>query len=414
MGAAANSGLGTAPLSGVRVLDLTQALAGPYCTMILADLGADVIKVEAPGRGDDTREWGPPFVRGESAYFMSINRNKRSVALNLKSAEGLRAALELASQSDALVENFRPGTITRLGLGPDRVRQQRPELIYCSISGFGQDGSPRAGYDQVIQGTAGLMSITGMADGPPVKLGVPISDIVAGMFAAHALLAALFERERTGKGRTLDIAMQDSVIALLTFQAGRYFATGKSPLRAGNHHPSVCPYGTFETTDGYINICVGNDIQWNRFCDAIEAPELRDDGRFTSNAARVAERDALHQLIQPRLSQRSTGEWIKRLADVGVPSGAIRGLDEVFADDEVLRRGMMVDVEHPVAGPLSLTGAPWKLDGGSSEIRLAPPVLGQHTEEVLVELLGYGADDVERMATQGEVQLGDKKVSSPE
>jgi formyl-CoA transferase len=402
---------GRSPLDGVRVLDLTQALAGPYCTMVLGDLGADVIKVEVPGRGDDTRLWGPPFVGGESTYFLSINRNKRSAALNLKSEGGRRALLDILSECDVLVENFRPGTAARLGLGRGEVRELFPQLVYCSVSGFGQDGAPRAGYDQIIQGTAGLMSITGFPDGLPVKLGVPISDIVAGMFAAHAVLAALFDRERTGQGRDIDVAMQDSVIALLTFQASRFLATGQSPGREGNHHPVIAPYGTFETADGYINVCVGNDAQWERFCSALGAGELAAKKSFATNPDRLANRSALHDVIEPLLKERTTEDLLERLEKAGVPAGAIRSLDEVFADDEVLKREMRIDFDHPAAGRISVAGAPWKLDGSSAKMRRPPPVLGQDTKEVLMELAGYAEEEVESLARRGDVQLNEADLS---
>ncbi|MGH2819936.1 MAG: CaiB/BaiF CoA transferase family protein [Actinomycetota bacterium] len=398
---------GSAPLEGIRVLDFTRALAGPYCTMVLGDLGAEVNKVEMPGRGDETREWGPPFVNGQSSYFMSINRNKRSVALDLKSEDGLQVARDLAARSDVVVENFRPGTTARLGIGPGDLRALNERLVYCSVSGFGQDGPARAGYDQIVQGTAGLMSITGMPDGPPVKLGIPISDIVAGMFGAHAVLAALYERERAGKGKTIDVAMQDSVIALLTFQAGRYFATGDSPGREGNHHPSIAPYGMYETADGYVNITVGNDSLYRRFCEALEAPHLLDDDRFTSNGERVGNRDALTSEITSILRARTTDEWLHRLDDAGVPAGSIRTLEEVFADPLVEDRAMKVDVGHPTVGTVSVTGAPWKLDGSSSPVRLPPPLLGQHTGAVLAEVAGYDAARIEALGARGAAVLGE-------
>ncbi|MQB00389.1 MAG: CoA transferase [Actinobacteria bacterium] len=396
---------GPLPLSGIRVLDFTQALAGPYGTMVLADLGAEVIKLEVPGRGDDTRHWGPPFIGGESAYFLSINRNKKSVALNLKSEGGLRAALDLAARSDVVVENFRPGTMAKLGLGPDELRGRDPRLVYCSISGFGQEGEPRAGYDQIVQGTAGLMSITGFPDGPPVKVGVPISDIVAGMFGAHAVVACLYERERTEEGRYVDVAMQDSVIALLTFQAGRYFATGKAPTRQGNQHPTISPYGTFETADGYLNVSVGNDAQWRRFCDALGSADLAADERFSTNSKRLTERPALDPILEPLLKRRTTKEWLARLEAAAVPSGPIRTLDEVFNDEQVLARGLKSDLEHPAAGLISVVGPPWRMDGAGTEARMPPPLIGQHTAEVLIAVAGYTRAEVEALAMGGDIEV---------
>ncbi len=382
------------PLSGVRVLDLTHALAGPYCTMLLADLGADVIKVESPGVGDQSRTWGPPFVNGESTYFMSVNRNKRSVALDMKQQAGLEAAIGLALASDVLVENFRPGTVARLGLGWDVLHERKPELIYASISGFGQGRPNLAGYDQIAQGTSGLMSITGEPKGQPTKVGVPVGDLVAGMFAAHAILAALLERTRTGAGRYIDVALNDSLLALLTFQAGRYFATGEPPGREGNHHPTVAPYGTFATRDGHLNLAAGSDEQYRRFCEALQAPELATDPRFATNADRQRARNELAMEIERHLTRRTTGEWLARMEAAGIPAGPILDLATALSDPVAVERDMRLEVDHPSAGRIGQVGAPWKLDGLSSPIRSAPPLLGQHTEEVLTELLGYTPEQV--------------------
>jgi crotonobetainyl-CoA:carnitine CoA-transferase CaiB-like acyl-CoA transferase len=382
------------PLEGIRVLDLTHALAGPYCTMLLGDLGADVIKLEPPGTGDQARAWGPPFVNGESAYFMSVNRNKRSVVLDLKSTAGLDAAIGLALKSDVLVENFRPGTAARLGIGWNELHERSSKLVYASISGFGQGRPTLAGYDQIAQGTSGLMSITGEPDGPPTKAGVPVGDIAAGMFTAHAILAALIERQRTGVGRYIDVALNDALLALLTYQAGRYFATGEPPRRDGNHHPTIAPYGTFATLDGYLNIAVGSDDQYRRFCDALQAPELIADQRFASNAERQTARTELTIEIERRLTRRTTGEWLARMEAAGIPAGPILDLELAFTDQVAVGRQMRVEVEHPVAGTVSQVGAPWKLDGDSSPVRMAPPLLGAHTAEVLAEVLGYESDRV--------------------
>jgi crotonobetainyl-CoA:carnitine CoA-transferase CaiB-like acyl-CoA transferase len=382
------------PLAGIRVLDLTHALAGPYCTMLLGDLGADVIKVETPGEGDHSRRWGPPFVNGESTYFLSVNRNKRSVALDLKHDVGLGAAMDLALASDVLVENFRPGTAARLGLGWEVLHERRPELVYASISGFGQGRPALAGYDQIAQGTSGLMSITGEPKGPPIKSGVPVGDLVAGMFAAHAILAALVERATTGAGRYVDVALNDSLLALLTYQAGRYFATGEPPGRDGNHHATVAPYGTFATRDGHVNLAVGSDEQFRRFCEALQAPHLATDPRFGTNADRQAARAALVIEIERHLTRRTTGEWLARMEAAGIPAGPILDLAMAFSDPVAVQRDMRVEVEHPAAGRVGQVGAPWKLDGLSSPIRMAPPLLGQHTEEVLGDVLGYTAEQI--------------------
>ncbi|HEX3630652.1 MAG TPA: CoA transferase [Candidatus Dormibacteraeota bacterium] len=386
------------PLDGIRVLDFSHALAGPYCTMLLGDLGADVIKVEPPEQGDHARQWGPPFINGESSYFLSVNRNKRSVVLDLKSAAGRAAAEALAARSDVIVENFKPGTASRLGLGPAELRARKPALIYASISGYGQQQPELAGYDQIAQGTSGLMSITGEPDGAPTKVGVPVGDITAGMFAAHAVLAALLERSRTGEGRTIDVALNDSLLALLTYQAGRLFATGESPLREGNHHGTIAPYGTFAVADGFLNLAVGSDAQYRRFCEALEAPELRDDPRFQTNAQRQAARAALTREIEGRLTARPRAYWLDRLTTHGIPAGPILDLSEAFASPLATARSMRVEVDHPVAGRISQVGAPWKLDGESSPVRRPPPALGQHTAEVLHEVLGYEAAKIERLS----------------
>jgi formyl-CoA transferase len=385
---------GPLPLEGTRVMDLTHALAGPYCTMLLGDLGADVVKVEPPVEGDHSRQWGPPFVNGESSYFMSVNRNKRSVCLDLKSPAGLEAAVELALASDVLVENFRPGTAARLGLGWDVLHERRPELVYASISGFGQGRPTLAGYDQIAQGTSGLMSITGEPGGPPTKLGVPVGDLAAGMFAAHAILAALLERSRTGVGRYIDVALNDSLLALLTYQAGRYFATGEPPKREGNYHSTIAPYGTFATRDGHLNLAVGSDEQYHRFCEALQAPELGSDPRFTTNADRQASRLDLRVEIERRLTRRSTGEWLARMEAAGIPAGPIHDLELAFTDPVAVEREMRVEMDHPAAGRIAQVGAPWKLDGLSSPLRLAPPTLGQHTTEVLTEVLAYTPEQI--------------------
>ena len=373
------------PLKGVRVLDLTIALAGPYCTLLLGDLGADVIKVEPP-EGDQSRGWGPPFVEGESSYFLSVNRNKRSVVIDLKSPAGLDAAKRLAAQSDVLVENLRPGTASRLGLGYEELRRDNPGLIYCSISGFGKDRPALAGYDQIVQGTSGVMSLTGFADGPPVKFGVPMGDLGAGMFAAHAILAALYERERTGRGQEIDVAMQDSLMALLTYQGGRYFATGEAPRREGNVHPTIAPYGTFATQDGFMNIGVGSESQWRSFVAAIGAPELPQDPRFATNRDRQQNRAALTEEIERRLCTRPTADWKSAFDQAGVPAGPILDLDQAFSDPEVKARGIEVTVEHPKVGEWHMVGTPWRLDGERFTVRRPPPLLGEHTQEVLEEL----------------------------
>jgi crotonobetainyl-CoA:carnitine CoA-transferase CaiB-like acyl-CoA transferase len=379
------------PLKGIRVLDFTHALAGPYCTMLMADLGADVVKLEPPS-GDQSRQWGPPFIDGESSYFLSVNRNKRSVVLDLKRPEGQAPARALAMASDVVVENFKPGTMARLGLDGALLQTEKPALVYASISGFGQDQPTLAGYDQIAQGTSGMMSVNASPDGPPTKVGVPIGDITAGMFACHAILAALVERAATGKGRYIDVALNDSLLALFTYQAGRYFATGKVPRQEGNYHATIAPYGTFAVRDGFINLAVATDAQFLRLCEAIDAPELAQDPRFATNAQRQAARHALVKGIESHLREKTREMWLARFEQFGIPAGPILNIDEAFASPLATGREMKVQVEHPTAGRIAQVGAPWKLDGSSSPIRRPPPVLGQHTEEVLREWLGGSHD----------------------
>jgi crotonobetainyl-CoA:carnitine CoA-transferase CaiB-like acyl-CoA transferase len=376
------------PLDGIRVLDLTHALAGPYCTMLLGDLGADVIKLEPP-TGDHSRQWGPPFIGSESSYFLSVNRNKRSVVLDLKRGAARSAARALAMASDVVVESFKPGTAERLGLGPKELRARKPELVYASISGYGQNQPTLAGYDQIAQGTSGLMSVTGSPEDPPTKVGVPVGDITAGMFAAHAILAALVARTRTRQGAYIDVALNDALLALHTYQAGRLFATGEAPGREGNHHATIAPYGTFKVRDGFINVAVGSDGQYQRFCEALDAPELASDPRFATNPQRQAARSALTLEIGRRLASDSRAQWLDRLERHGIPAGPIMDLQEAFSNPLATDREMRVEVSHPVVGRISQVGAPWKMDGRSSPIRLAPPTLGQHTAAVLRDVLGY-------------------------
>ena len=392
------------PLSGLTVLDLTRVLSGPYCTMLLGDMGARVIKVEQPGRGDDTRRWGPPFLAGESTYFLSINRNKESVTLDFKHPEG-RAALEaLVARADVLVENFRPGTLARLGLDYPTLAAAHPRLIYASISGYGQTG-PRAhepGYDAVLQGEGGLMSLTGSAEGPPYRLGVAVVDIVAGMFAAQGILLALIARGQTGRGQQVDVAMLDSVAALLTYQAGIVFATGQSPGRMGNRHPSIAPYDVFDAADGPLVLAVGNDDQWQRFCRIAGLTALGGDPRFTTNASRVKHYAALEPPVAAVLRTRSRAEWTSSLVAAGVPCGPVRPVDEVLADPQLAAREMLASLPHPLAGQVGMLGLPVKLSDTPGTMRAAPPTLGQHTDAVLAEI-GFDATRIAQMRRQGAV-----------
>jgi formyl-CoA transferase len=385
---------GPLPLAGIRVLDFSHALAGPYCTMLLGDLGADVVKIESPS-GDHSRQWGPPFIKGESSYFLSVNRNKRSVVLDLKRPAAKAAAERLAMASDVVVENFKPGTMARLGLDAEKLQAMKPALVYASISGFGQNQPTLAGYDQIAQGTSGMMSVNATPESPPTKVGVPIGDITAGMFAAQAILAALVERASTGKGRRIDVALNDSLLALFTYQAGRLFATGEVPTQEGNHHATIAPYGTFAVSDGFINVAVATDAQFTRFCEAIRAPDLAADPSFATNALRQASRPALVRAIEGHLRKDTREQWLERFEQFGIPAGPILGIDEAFASPLATDREMTVEIDHPRSGRIKQVGAPWKIDGMSSPIRVPPPLLGQHTDEVLRAWLDYDARELD-------------------
>ena len=385
-------------LEGIKVLDLSRALAGPYCTMMLADMGAEVIKLEMPGRGDDSRSWGPPFVEGESAYFMSINRNKKSITLNMKSDKSTEIVHKLIKQSDVLVENFRPGAMERLGLGYEQVKAMNPRIIYCSISGFGQDGPYRMlpGFDQVLQGMGGLMSITGEAGGPPIKVGVAIADISGGMFAANGVLVALYNREKTGKGQMVDVSLLDSQVAWLTYRAGAYFASGEIPQPMGSGHPVIVPYQAFKAKDVFVNIAVGNDQLWERFCKAVGLEKVMNDPKFAINAKRVENREEIVKIIGDLIVTKNGEEWLKILTDAGIPCGPIYTVDKIFADPQVLHREMVKELDHPKAGKIKVTGIPVKLSETPGEVKTTPPVLGQHTQEILSEL-GYSEQDMEKL-----------------
>jgi crotonobetainyl-CoA:carnitine CoA-transferase CaiB-like acyl-CoA transferase len=388
------------PLQGITVLDLTRVLSGPYCTMMLADMGARVIKVEQPGKGDDTRGWGPPFLNGESAYFLSINRNKESVTLDLKHPDGRAILDRLIERADVLVENFRPGTLARLGLDYPSLAARFPRLIYCSVSGFGHTGprSKEAGYDAVIQAEGGLMSITGSADGTPYRLGVAIADTVSGMFAAQGITTALFARERTGRGQAVDVSMLDSVVALLTYQAGIYFATGSAPPRLGNRHPTIVPYETFRASDGDFVVAVGNDDQWRRFC---AVTGFAAEARFATNRDRVTHYAELKPALDSCLAAAPRAFWIERLKVAGVPCGSVRDLHEVFSDPQTLARDMLVELEHKAAGLLKMTGTPLKFSETPGSVRTPPPLLGEHTTTVLTGDLGMDGARVDELRAKG-------------
>jgi len=389
------------PLDDLTVVDFSRALAGPYCTMMLADLGARVIKVEAPQGGDDTRGWGPPFLHGESAYFLSVNRNKQSVTLNLKDPRGRDLALRLIERADALVENFRPGAMDRLGLGYAQVRGRAPRLVYCSISGFGQSGPyrERPAYDLIVQGMGGIMGITGEAGGAPTRVGVAVADICAGMFAAYGILAALRARERTGRGQWVDAAMLDGQVAWMTYMAANYFATGEDPPRIGSAHLNLVPYQPFASRDGFVNVAVGSEGLWQKFCEALEIP-IAADPRFATNAARVAHRSELLDLLAPVFARRTTAEWVRRLLAAGVPAGPIYRMSEVMADPQVRHREMVVNLQHPTAGGIQVNGVAVKLSETPGAITAAPPVLGEHTDAVLRDL-GVEEDQLAALRAEG-------------
>jgi formyl-CoA transferase len=393
------------PLEGIRILDLTRVLSGPYCTMLLGDLGAEVIKVERPGEGDDTRAFAPPFQGDQAAYFLSINRNKKSITLDMKSERGKEILWRLLDLSNVLVENFRPGAMERLGFGYEAVSDRHPTIIYCSISGFGDSGpqKDRPGYDVIVQGEAGIMDLTGPRDGPPHKVGTSIADLVSGLTAAQGILAALYSAKVDGRGQRVHVSMYEAVAALLTFNASIYFATGNTPKRRGNEHATIVPYETFEASDGWINLGVANDDIWRRFCAAVGTAELATDRRFANAPDRVRNRDSLVPLIKEVFKQRSRDEWLKLLDESGVPCGAIRTVAEV-CDGEVLRaRGMIAEMQHSSAGNVKGIKSAIHLSETVLDTYAPPPKLGEHTNEVLFGLLGYSSDKVNALRREGVV-----------
>jgi formyl-CoA transferase len=384
------------PLDGIRVLDLTRVLAGPYCTMFLGDLGAEVVKVEQPGVGDDTRGWGPPFVGGESAYFLCVNRNKKSVTVDLKSKEGVALLRRLAERADVLIENFRPGTMDRLGLGEKDLRAANSRLIYASLSGFGADGpmSDAPGYDLIVQAWGGLMSITGPADGEPSKVGVAIIDLVAGLMLGKSIAAALFAREKLGVGQRIDTSLLEAEVACLINVGSNYLVEGNIPRRWGNAHPSIVPYQSFKTADGYLVVGVASEGIWRRFCQAIGRAEWADDSRFEKNSNRVENRGVLIAAVSEIFLGRETDAWLKLLNEAEVPCAPVQTVDQVFKAPQVLHREMLVQVEHPTAGTVRMAGIPVKFSATPASVRLPPPLLGQHTEEVLALWLGVDGKEI--------------------
>jgi crotonobetainyl-CoA:carnitine CoA-transferase CaiB-like acyl-CoA transferase len=385
-------------LDGIRIIDFSKALAGPYCTMLLADMGAEVIKVEMPGSGDDSRGWGPPFIEGEAAYFLSVNRNKKSITLNLKDPKAKEIALKIIEKADIVLESNRPGVMTKLGLDYETVKKINPEIIYCSISGFGQTGpySKRPGFDQVIQGYGGIMGLTGEKGGGPLKVGIAVTDIATGMFAATGILTALYHRERTGQGQHVDASMLDGQVSWLTYQAGRYLASGNVPQRIGSAHPLIVPYQDFEASDGFINIAAGNDNLWKKFCTATDLNDIADDPKFATNPKRVENRDEVVAIVSKKIKTKTMQEWLDILNDAGVPCGPIYTVDQIFKDPQVLAREMLVEVDHPKCGKIQVIGSPIKLSETPAEITTHPPMLGEHNSSILQEF-GFSEEDITKL-----------------
>jgi formyl-CoA transferase len=401
-------------LDHLRVLDLTRVLAGPWCTQLLADLGADVIKVERPGSGDDTRAWGPPYLKDaagrdttEAAYYLSANRGKRSVTVDIGRPEGQQLVRRLAAASDVLIENYKVGQLARYGLDYARLAAENPRLIYCSITGFGQDGpyKDRAGYDFIIQAMGGFMSITGERDdrpgGGPQKAGVAVSDLMTGMYATVAILAALAQRERTGAGQYIDMALFDTLIAMLANMNMNYLTTDKAPGRAGNAHQNIVPYQVFAAADGHVVIAVGNDGQYARLCEIAGRPDLAADPRFASNAERVRHRAVLVPLLEEIVREKPAAFWSEKLEAAGVPCGPINSIAEAFADPQAVARGIRIDLPHPTAGNVPLVGMPIRMSASSPNYERPPPLLGEHTDEVLREVAGLSADEIAALRSRG-------------
>lgn len=391
-------------LAGIRVLELGRVLAAPFCGQMLGDLGAEVVKIEVPGTGDESRAYGPPFVNGESFYFLSLNRNKDSVTLNLKHERARDILRRLVERSDVFVHNSMPGPMERLGFSYPDVRAVNPRIIYCAISGFGQSGPERdrPALDMMAQALSGLMYLSGAAESPPVRSGAAVSDVTAGMFAAYAIVAALYHRERTGEGQMVDTSLIEASIALLTYQASRYFVTGENPARLGNAHPSIVPYDSYQTADGWVTIAIMNQPMWERFCRALNLEDLPSDERFATNADRVRNRAALNGVLFGQLASLTTTDVVSKLSEASVPCAEVRDLRAVFADPQVEHLGVRQRVSHPVTGEIDVTGAPYHLSATPPAVRQAPPRLGEHTEKWLREV-GVAGDEVARLRQEGAI-----------
>ena len=390
------------PLAGIKVLDLTRVLAGPYATMILSDLGAEVIKIEQPGIGDESRNFGP-FKNGFSLYFMSVNRGKRSITLNLKTERGKAIFKQLVKQSDILVENFRPGTMENFGLDYRTLADEHPSLIYAACSGFGQTGTlaQQGAYDMIIQGMGGIISITGEPDGPPVRVGTSISDITAALFTTIGILSALHHRNNTGKGQLVDVAMLDSLVAVLENAIVRYFATDEIPQPLGSRHPAITPFEAFESADGHIIIAIGNDTLWAKFCEHVDQKNLISDPRFSSNAERTTNHSELYPILSEIMRQRTTDEWIDALEKIGVPCGPINTIDKVVNHPQIQAREMITQVMHQVTGAVEVPGVPIKLSDTPGHVDTPAPSLGEHTTEILTDVLKMSSDEVEQLRQEG-------------
>ena len=399
------------PLDGIQVSDLTRVLAGPFATMRLGDMGARIIKVEMPGQGDDTRIYGPPFIEGESAYYLSINRNKKSLTLNLRSEKGKQVLSKLIDESDVIIENFRPGTLERLGFSYDRIREINPRIIYCALSGYGQTG-PRSAdpsYDLITQAESGLMDITGVPDGPPTKAGISLADVAGGLAAVEGVLLALLHRGKTGKGQMVDISLLDALLPLFTYQAQGYFVTGQSPQRRGNQHPSITPYESYSAKDGHFILAVANEGFWTSLCQVLRSQTDESSGllvakledeKFATNASRIAHREELRSILDELFLSRNADEWVEMFKAAAIPSAMINRLSDILESPVLQAREMVQEIVHPKVGRMRMLGIPIKLSESPGEIRLPPPMLGEHTGEILLDL-GYSAEEIQQMRADG-------------